>query len=177
VIAQATWAQAHGIEQVSIGNEQEYRLSAITKATWAAHLRELAPKVRKVYSGVISYEASGDHAPFWATQTLGGIDLLGVNLYCGYECNLSFLNQVRTKHGASHVYISETNADMATGWYTDDAKHAAEVQGDAMRLLNEGVPVYYFAYSANGGNGVPTYWGLYNGTKLLQPKTAAVLGL
>lgn len=176
VIAQAKWAQANGIEQVSLGNEQEYRLSGISKSSWASHLRSLATKVRKVYSGNISYETSGDFVYVWENQSRGDISQIGINLYCGLECNKNFLNRMKVRH-AGHVYISEINADMNTGWYADDAVHAAEVRRSVLPFLNEGVYVYYFAFAANGNSGVNPHWGLYNGATIKQPKTAAALGL
>jgi hypothetical protein len=178
VMQQAAWAQANGIPQMSLGNEQEYYLNGITDSQWASYITGLAAQVKTVYSGKVSYETSGDFADEWATQSLGSLDLLGVNLYCGYQCNLNYATELINHFGASHVYISETNCDMTNvASCSNDASHAAEVEGDAVQLLKLGIPEYYFAYSGGSADGVPTYWGLFNGTNLQQPLTAAVLGI
>lgn len=178
VLTEATWAQANKIPQMSLGNEQEYRLSGLTQTQWYTFLETLATKVKTVYSGQVSYETSGDFANFWATKPLGSIDLLGLNLYCGYGCNANYLQENITAHGATHMYVSETNADMSISQYGNDATHASEVTGDAVKLLNFGVPVYYFTFSTcNNSNGVQTNWGLYQCNVLAQPLTAKALGI
>ncbi len=178
VLAQARWAQSYQIDQLSLGNEQEYRLSDITQQEWADHLRTLATQVRAVYSGKISYETSGIFT-YWNSQTLGDIDLIGLNLYCGFACNENFLRNAIKGLGVSHVYVSETNADMDTGLYENDGAHAEEVKQDALVLHRDfpSTPLYFFAFSANGDLGVPRHWGIYNGARLMQPLTASVLGL
>lgn len=180
ILAQAKWAQDNGIEQMSLGNEQEYRLSGITQAQWASYLRGLATQVKAVYSGKISYEASGDHADFWATQTLGDIDLLGLNVYCGYSCNKNYLQKNIDKHGVAKVYVAESNCDMPyVSSCKTDSGHATQIQSDFLKLAKEypNTKFYYFAFGADGGMGVPTSWGLYNNATLMQPLTAQALGL
>ena len=179
VIAEAKWAEANHIDQLSMGNEQEYRLGDITQTQWVAFLNQLYPQVKAVAPDVkISYETSGDFAAFWATQPVA-FDLLGLNLYCGYTCNANDLQTEINAHGVSHVYVSETNADMSTGKYSNDATHAAEVQGDALKLKANfpNTRIFFFTFGANGSDGVPSYWGLYNGTTVQQPLTAKALGL
>jgi hypothetical protein len=177
VMQMASWAQTNHMDQFSLGNEQEYRLSGITNDQWVTFLTGLATQVKTVFSGKVSYETSGDFADLWATKNLGDIDLLGLNLYCGYACNLNYLNENITAHGINHVYISETNADMDTGLYNKDSVHAAEVSGDAVKLLSAGVPVYYFTYSACNENGVANHWGLYQCNVLKQPLTSGILNI
>lgn len=175
VIQQAKWAQANGISQISLGNEQEYRLDGVTQAAWASDLRAIASAVRAVYSGKISYETSGDFSGEWADQSLGDIDLLGLNLYCGYGCNSAYLQEAIQAFGASHVYISETNCDL-TGSQNcpNDVALSAEVQADAVMLLSFGVPEYFFAYRS-GGDGTSAVWGIFNGNSVQYPQTWAEL--
>lgn len=179
VLTQAKWAQANSIDQMSLGNEQEYRLSGLTKDQWVSFLQTLATAVKKVYQGKVSYETSGDFASYWSTKSLGDIDLIGFNAYAGYGANAGFVTGPAKVFGIDRVYISETNADMDTGNYDSDAVHATEVKGDAVKLLGLGVPVYFFAFgAANNTNGVADHWGLYdNAGNVRQPLTAAALGL
>lgn len=178
VMTEAKWAQTNNIPQFSLGNEVEYSLSGLTQQQFYTYLETLGAQVRTVYSGTISYETSGDFTSDWAKEPLGTIDMLGINLYCGYACNANYLKQNIAAHGASHVYVSEADADMSTRAYSKDSVHASEVKGDAMQLLSYGVPVYYFTFSTcNNTNGVPTNWGLYQCNRLEQPLTAATLGI
>lgn len=178
VIAEAKWAQTNKIDQLSLGNEQEYNLQ-ISQANWTAHLRALAYQVRQVYSGKVSYETSGDFINAWVGQPLGDIDLLGFNLYCGVGCNENYLKTAINAFGATHVYVSETNADMDTSSYNSDSVHAIEVAGDVLKMQKDfpAIPIYYFAFGANGNGGVDGHWGLYSGTSVQQPLTASALGL
>lgn len=179
MIAGAKWAQTNGIPQISIGNEQEYELGDISQDEWVEHLKSLAAQVHTVYSGKVSYETSSDFLPLWKRHGLGSIDLLGLNNYCGFGCNGNRVADAVRSFGYSHVYVSETNADMATGLYNSDLAHAARVTSDLMALLKiYPVPMYYFTYStSNSGGMVSNIWGLYNGNTLKQPLTAAVLGI
>ena len=178
-LLKALVALSQPIDQFSLGNEQEYQLNGLTNAQFADFIRSLAVSIRGVYSGRISYETSGDFADFWAGQTLGSIDLLGLNLYCGSACNQQYLKENLTAHGVDHVYVSESNADMNTGKYNDDTVHAAEVASDFINLLSTGVKrIYYFDFAASGNlYNVADNWGLYQNGILAQPLTASVLGI
>ncbi len=179
MISGAKWAQANGIPQISIGNEQEYELGDVSQDEWVEHLKSLAAQVHTVYSGKVSYETSSDFLPLWKRHGLGSIDLIGLNNYCGYGCNGSRIADAVKVFGYGHVYVSETNADMETGLYDSDLAHAARVNGDLMALLKiYPVPMYYFTYSTSPSGGmVDNHWGLFNGNTLRQPLTAAVLGI
>lgn len=175
VIAQAQWAQQNAMPQMSIGNEQESRLSGMTPMQWVGHLHDLSAQVRKVYSGKISYEINSDDLPLWQQNGLGSIDLLGLNVYCGVGCNSDRIASAIKSFGVSHVFVSESNADMETGLYNSDATHAANVKANFMVLHSTfpNTPLYYFNFLGSGSG----QWGLYSGTTLVQPLTAAALGI
>jgi hypothetical protein len=180
VVQEAKWAQANGIPQLSLDNEQEYRLQGVTQNAWASDLRTAAAAVRSVYSGKISYETSGDFAAEWDAQSLGDIDLLGLNLYNSYyPSNASALQNEINAHGVTHVYVSEINCDVENvKTCQTDAGLALEVSDDAVKLHQNfpSTQIYFFTFSA-GGDGVPTAWGLFNGTTVQYPQTAALVGL
>jgi hypothetical protein len=162
-LTQFKWCQANGIQQCSLGNEQEYRLNGLSDSQWISDLISMAVSMRAVYSGKISYETSGDFTEAWVTQSLGDIDLLGLNLYCGYTCNANYLQEAINAFGVSHVYVSETGCDaQAVKSCQSDAGRAAEIKTDAV-LLHKNFPatsMYFFTWAANGSTGVPNYWAV-----------------
>ena len=175
-IAEAKWAEQNGISQLGLGNEQESRLSGITQDEWAKHVADLAVQVHAVYKGKVSYEINSDFLPLWQKNGLGGLDLLGLNVYCGAGCNADRISSAIQSFGVSHVYVSETNSDMDTGRFDSDQAHATEIQQDYLVLLKKfPIPMYYFNFLSGGT--APAHWGLYNGTTLVQPLTAAALGI
>lgn len=173
VIANAKWAQANHIDELSVGNEQEYRLSGLSKSSWISHVKSLASQVKRYYSGKVSYATSGDFVDDWIRSgSLGSLDALGLNLYCGYDCNASSLTRGINKFGRTHIEITETNCDIKyVPSCQTDAGLALEVQNDAIKLLNFGVPTYFFAFRS-GGDGTPDYWQV-----LQYPLTMQALGL
>lgn len=176
-VTQAKWAEANGIPQLGIGNEQEYRLSGISEDEWVQHVIKLADKVKAVYSGKVSYETSSNYIPLWEKYGIGNLDLFGLNNYCGLTCNSTRIARAMKSFGNDRVYVSETNADMGTGLYSSDAAHAAALEKDLLVLLKTypTIPMYYFAFISGGT--APAHWGIYSGTSKVQPLTAAVLGV
>lgn len=156
VLTTATWAQAHGIEQLSLGNEQESRLSGMTMSDWIAHLHSLSDRVHAVYGGKVSYELDSNYAGQYVSGGLGSIDLYGLNVYC---CYISNAQQAVKTLGTSHVYISEFNDDR-DAHQTDQATWASTLMSDLAQVRTLGVPVYYFTYR-DGGDGVEAnHWAL-----------------
>lgn len=179
VLQEAKWAEQIHIDQLSLGNEQEYRLSGITRAEWASHLSDLAAKVKQVYHGTVSYETSADFESDWKAAGRGNIDLLGFNTYPDKSNSIPVSTTVQNMindFGKGHVYLSEFNVDMGTGNYENDATHAQYLKTFYDSIKGMGIPIYYFAFNS-GGNGVPLHWGLFNGATLVQPLTATVLGI
>lgn len=169
-IQQAKWAQANGIDQFSVGNEQEARLSGISFSEWANEVVALAADLRVFYSGKVSYEASGYFPDNWASVNLGSLDLLGLNLYGGYAFNAHGLEENIAAHGASHVYMSETNCDVVHVCKTD-AELATEMKGDLLRLMHEFPQTGFYLYTWRAA-GPDVVEGLVN-----YPKTLAMLGI
>jgi Tfp pilus assembly protein PilV len=124
----------------------------------------MATEVRTVYLGTISYETSGDFTSDWtASENLGDISILGLNLYCGYNCNANYLQEAINSFGISHVYVSETGCDaQAVTSCQSDAGRAAEIKTDAVLLHKNfsSTPMYFFTWAANGSFNVPSYWAV-----------------
>jgi hypothetical protein len=171
-IAHAKWAQANGIAQFSVGNEQAARLSGISFSEWANEVVALAADLRAVYSGKVSYEASGYFVDNWATVDLGSLDLLGLNIYGGYAFNAHALAENIAAHGASHVYVSEINCDIAhVPLCQTDAGLATAMNDDLLRLVREFPQTAFYIYTWRAVG--PDYAvGVVN-----YPKTLAALGI
>jgi hypothetical protein len=170
VLREAFWAQAHGIDQLSVGNEQEARLTGISFSGWANDVVALAAQVHKVYAGRVSYEASGYFVDNWPAIDLGSLDLLGLNVYGGYAFNAHALQENIAAHGVGHVYISETNCDVFHVCKTDEAL-AEEMKGDLLKLIHDYPQTAFYVYTWRAaGSDFPS--GVAN-----YPKTLKLLGI
>jgi hypothetical protein len=145
---QAKWAQSNGIDQFSVGNEQEARLSGISFSRWANEMVALAADVRAYFPGTVSYEAGGNYADDWAKVNIGSLDLLGLNSYGGYARNALSLTENMAAHGESHVYLSETNCDIkGNPLCKTDAGLASELKDDLLRLIREHPQTAFYVYT------------------------------
>jgi len=172
VLRQARWAQANGMPQFSVGNEQEDRLSGLSESQWAQAVVALAARVHEVYSGTVSYETPRNRADAWAKVDLGSLDLLGLNMYDGYDLDRRALAENIAAHGAGHVYVSETNCGFfSAAPCLPDANLAAEMKGDLLRLIGEypRTAFYIYTWRAKGHDAVFSI--------VDYPKTLAVLGI
>jgi hypothetical protein len=167
---QAKWAQANGIDQFSVGNEQEERLSGISFPQFANQIVALAADLRAYFYGVVSYEASGYFVDEWPKVSIGSLDLLGLNLYNGYDFNAHGLNENIAAHGVSHVYMSETNCDLIHVCHSDE-ELAAEMKGDLLRLIDEFPQTGFYVYTWRQA-GPAAAFGMVN-----YPKSLALLGI
>ncbi|HTP92309.1 MAG TPA: hypothetical protein VMJ52_11265 [Xanthobacteraceae bacterium] len=170
---EARWAQANGIPQFSLGNEQEYRLSGVSASQWAIHISDLAGQVHAIYSGRVSYETSGDFADGWAKAELAKLDLIGLNLYGGYSFNARAVQENIAAHGVGRVYVSETGCDIAhVAGCKSDIGIASEVKRDLVKLIAGYPQTAFYAFTWRAGGTDPAFWGLVN-----YPQTLAVLGI
>jgi hypothetical protein len=171
-LRQAQWAQANGIPQFSIGNEQEDRLSGLSESQWANAVVVLAAKVHEVYAGTVSYETQRNRADAWAQVDLGNLDLLGFNMYDGYDMDRRALADNIAAHGVGHVYVSETNCGFhSTARCRPDAALAEEMKGDLLRLITEFPQTAFYIYTWRA-SGEDSIFSVVD-----YPKTMAVLGI
>lgn len=171
----ARWAESEGIDQFSLGNEQEYRLGDLNLAQWIVNLKYLASKVDDVYSGVISYELSGDYLDQYIEGGKGTLDRYGVSAYCCWE---KFAQKATQAWGEEGVYFSEFNVDPK--WVHFDSK---QDQADALQLaLNEMEPydhmqLYYFTFRDGAYGTVANRWAVMRTDNTLETPIAEVLGI
>lgn len=171
VIAEATWAEANHIEQVSIGNEARK-----DKATQSA-LSSLSCSVRAVYGGIISYDSyladqdqqkagAIDDIKAWAANR-GCLDRLGLNIYASYSSTLA---EAQT-YLPGHFYVSETNLDCDAGRCNVDATWATGLSSILSEETSYRIPIFIFSFNA-GGDGVNTHWAIMG-----HPAVQAAIGL
>ncbi len=170
VMQQAKWAQANGIDQLSVGNEQEERLTGISFSRWANEIVAMAADLRAFFYGVVSYESSGYFVDDWPKVNIGSLDLLGLNLYNGYAFNAHGLQENIDAHGVGHVYMSETNCDLMHVCHTDE-ELATEMKGDLLRLISEFPQTGFYLYTWRQA-GAAAAFSMVN-----YPKTLALLGI
>lgn len=172
VLRQAKWAQANGIAQFSVGNEQEDRLKDISESQWARDVVAMAAAVHQVFFGTVSYETPRNRATAWTRVDLGALDLLGLNMYDGFAADARALSDNIAAHGVRHVYVSETNCGFnSVAACTTDSGLAAETQGDLLRLIRDYPQTAFYLYTWRAV-GQDAAFGIVN-----YPQTLAVLGI
>lgn len=164
VIAEATWAQANHIDQVSIGNE------ASKDSTTQSSLVALSCAVKQVYSGVVSYDTyldpAHDEIKAWAANR-GCLDKLGLNIYAGYSRTTAEAQQ----YLPGHWYVSETNLDCDAGLCADDTSWASGLGNVLSTERAYNVSIFVFSFNA-GGDGVSTHWSVMG-----HPAVMSAIGL
>lgn len=178
LVAEAKWAQANGIPQLTVGNEDAKNSS--TQNT----LAQLTCAVKQVYSGTISYDTweedqgsinngKFDDIATWQKNP-GCLSTFGLNSYGGESFTAWAVNKAAAAFGASHVDISETNCDVPNvSSCQSDAGLASEVKGDYMQLLQlyPNMRINFFAWQT-GGDEPNTIWSVIN-----KPLTLKALGI
>lgn len=165
VLAEAAWAQANHIDQMSVGNED-----AKTSATQAL-LANLSCAVKKVFAGTVSYDTyldpAHDDIKAWAANR-GCLDKLGLNIYASYSSTMA---EAQSLLGSNGFYVSETDLDCDTGVCGDDQYWATNLSSVLKTEAAYHVPVFIFSYNA-GGDGVATHWAIMG-----HPAVQAAIGL
>jgi hypothetical protein len=158
VVAEAQWAQSHGIDEVAIGNEDA------KNAATQGELASLSCQVRDVYQGVISYSTyladpgGFDDIKAWAANP-GCLTRLGLNVYASWASTFAEAQQ----YLPGKWYASEIGPDCTnTVNCTNDAVRAAYIKQNILpALAGYSVQAFWFAFDS-GGDGVQTYWAMQN---------------
>jgi hypothetical protein len=131
ILDAAAWAQANGVYEFQLGNEEELHNddTTMTDAALQADLKAVATDVQKIFTnGNVSYTTTGDwFMGMWHTLGRGDIDILAFNMYLNqYDANPSgtdryvnlatdlaglqtTLANMISWWGADHTYITEFN--------------------------------------------------------------------
>lgn len=170
ILDAAAWAQANGVYEFQLGNEEEIHNEDvdpdITDAEIRAAIKSTATEVQAIFTrGNVSYAATAGvgNMSAWNTLGLGDIDLLSFNLYLGngstkwYASPDSFKEQVAAMHGyfGDNAYITEfnLNATSIASFSTDGDIQARELAAMINYIRAQGVlRAYYFAYNSSSYN-------------------------
>ena len=125
ILDAATWAQANGVYEFQIGNEEEQHLDGptMTQAQLIINLKDVATDVQAIFTnGKISYTCLSHTISDWVTAGRGDIDIIASNIYWddgGYwETNITNLI---AGFGSDHTYITEFGLDYrGLDYYSED---------------------------------------------------------
>jgi hypothetical protein len=88
ILSAATWAQANGVYEFQLGNEEEWHVdgTTMTVAQLIINLKDVATDVQAIFTnGNVSYTCAQGHIDDWITAGKGDIDILASNVYIGGE--------------------------------------------------------------------------------------------
>lgn len=157
VQVEAAWAQANGISELQIGNEEESKIDgSMTAQDLRDNLRTLATACQAIFTrGPLSYSvAQGNptNSAAWASEgDLGDIDLLGLNVYGGNPTatpDAKFYADTTFAAFGARAYISEFNCFHTWAPVVaalDEEAITREVAQRYKMLRDTGLtPIYFF---------------------------------
>lgn len=156
ILDAAAWAQANGVDEFAIGNEEEYKVdgTTITVAQVQANLKSVATEVQSIFTrGPVSYNTSKDFLYDWISLGKGNIDTFGLNLYLGGQWGyddtwMDAIDDAYAEWG-SEAFLSEFGPSYTNlaDYSTDETTQADGVQEmmDYCSYVGLG-PAYYFCY-------------------------------
>ena len=153
----AQWAQANGVFEFQIGNEEELRVdgTTLTIAQIQANLKSIATEVQSIFTnGNVIYTCAYMHIPDWITAGKGDIDILAANIYRGGggSYNDDWKTQITNlvnAFGVDGTYLTEFNL---SGSALEDYSEDEEVQAAAVTEMIEYIKAsgmtraFYFAW-------------------------------
>jgi hypothetical protein len=160
VLSRATLAAQYGVDDFTIGNEDEYRIdgTTLTAATFRSNLKALATSVKSRFNGTVSYTVSQNHTFGWISDGKGSIDKLGLNVYGSntpYDPRyfIYILSTFYKAFGAS-MYIAEFNiTDDWTSLSISEAEKCRYLKVRINYIRRLGVAqAYYFIYAHRSTN-------------------------
>lgn len=116
MVTLATWAQANKIDEIHLGNEEDWNNSqgafpGKTGTQIRNDVKNMVASVKAVYSGVVSYCTAEGMISAWVSEGLGNLDRIYFNIYDDVA-NGSFQSNINTitKAFGSKACISEWSA-------------------------------------------------------------------
>ena len=170
ILDAATWAQANGVFEFQLGNEEEYHVdgTTITVAQIITNLKAVATDVQAIFTrGNISYSCPQQYVNSWITVGKGDIDILAANEYMGesWETN-GFDNDVWktditnlvNAFGANGTYLTEFSLSPISldSYSTDESVQAAAIKEMIDYIRTSGMTrAIFFLWKHNA-----THWGV-----------------
>ena len=139
IIDAATWAQANGVSEFYIGNEEELHVDGTTMTVdqIQANLKSLATQVQGIFTrGNVSYSTAGAYyvngvsvMTKWHNIGRGDIDMLGWDVYADQGDYHTYLANIMSWWGNDHSYLTEfsINANGLQYYSTDEATQATAI--------------------------------------------------
>jgi hypothetical protein len=150
VLSAAAWAQANGVYEFLLGNEEERHNdgTTLTDAQLRINLRSLATEVQAIFTrGNVGYGNSCTYLSNWLTEGRGDIDQLSWMVYIDEENWKNKVDAIVANFGADHTYINEFNVD-AGGEVWDEAVQAAGITEMLDYFKASGITrVFFFCYT------------------------------
>lgn len=149
----AAWAEANGVYEFLLGNEEERHNddTTLTDAQLRTNLRTLATSVQAIFTnGDVGYGNSCEFLSDWITEGRGDIDQLSWMFYMNEANWRDNINDIIANFGADHTYINEFNLD--SGGYSyyslDEAVQAAGISKMLKYIKASGITrAFFFCYT------------------------------
>jgi hypothetical protein len=123
VLTAAAWAQANGVYEFVIGNEEERHNddTTITDAQVRTNIRSLATEVQAIFTnGEVTYGNACLYLSDWINEGIGDLDQIGWMVY-GDESWQNNVDTIIAAFGVDHAYINEWNVDSGGySWFDGD---------------------------------------------------------
>jgi hypothetical protein len=164
ILDAATWAQANGVYEFQIGNEEEQHLDGptMTQAQLIINLKDVATDVQAIFTnGNVSYAFTNwISMGAWNTLGRGDIDILSYNAYVQaeqYWGNFEVeMDTLVSDFGVDHTYLSEfsLNSVGLDYFYADEAVQAAAITRMIDYIKASGITRAFFYEWGSGEFGV-----------------------
>ena len=201
MLAQAAWAQAHGVQEFQVGNELENYEdgSTVTDATVRAWVRAQSSAVKSAgFTGKVSYsvgQGSSSKSAGWVTSAgsgLGGLDYLAINVYGDDQLDTTggfktYITALVAAYSSATIYVSEFNIiyTWTSPYMTLSATEIVTQVSDRLnKVIASGVPrgLYYdwrsasdlFAVKTAAGPLAAWWWPLSGQWPTLEPAPPVV---
>lgn len=179
ILEQAVWFQAQGDPRLEfqIGNEEELHHDAsVSDLQVRNFIRQLAVKVKQIYSGTVSYSSSvfiGDEYIKWDVEGLGGLDRIGFNLYGSDNFFKLCVQQINTRFG-KRAFVSEWGTNNGYQDYSSEEVYFRTIARRAKVLIEVGIEAYFYNFMESGNR-----WGvkLYPITGIFRSIWSVIRGL
>jgi len=156
ILDAAAWAQANGVYEFQIGNEEEYHNdnTTLTDAQLIINLKSVATDVQAIFTrGNVSYTSTDlDVQGWWHDAGRGDIDILAWNVYSNQYGWETALTNMISWWGADHSYITEFSLSYLglDSYSTDEAVQAAGIVSMIEDIKAAGITrAFFFCWQTN----------------------------
>jgi hypothetical protein len=159
ILDAAQWAQANGVYEFQLGNEEEYHIdeTTMTKAQIIDNLKSVAKDVKSIFTnGKISYSLGRYPISDWISAGKGDIDILALNVYMGSTTfNDSWkaaIADMVNAFGPGGTYLTEFNLSSISldSYSSDETVQAAGVSSMIEYIKGSGMTrALFFILRAN----------------------------